>query len=147
MIDTARMRSKIEAYIASEKANHEQGLADWDAFIIRSKAEWVEKWGAEWQAAAERITERVRNGDVVTGDELPKERYSSTATWSTPYQDDKGMRRPDATFRPPSELIRMLDAIELLDEPLVSHTALAKVGINPSVMGNVSRYLSRGYVT
>lgn len=148
MINLAKLRAKIEKHIADAEAAHQQRVDEWDAYLAQHKAEWNQEWGEVWLKAADEIAEVIRAGEVITTKELPRRPggYNNPACYEEPYQDDKSRRKPDRTYKPPTELVQVLDALDLLDAPEVSHTALAKVGINGSVMSAVSRYLSRGYV-
>lgn len=140
MINVQKLRAKIEKHIADAEATHQQRVDDWDAYIKRDQTKWLEKHGRAWLKAIEGVAKAVKDGQVVTSSMLPDSR------WSEPYQDEMSRRRPDREYWAPTELVQVLDALDLLDATEVSHTALAKVGINASVMSAVSRYLSRGCV-
>lgn len=146
MINVAKLRAKIEKHIADAEAAHQQLVDYWDAYTVRHKAEWNEKFGDAWLKVVGEIEQVITAGEVIVLRDLPRRSGGNLAVWEAPYQDDKGRRRPDRTYKPPTELVQVLNALDLLDETEISHTALSKVGINASVMSAVSRYLSRGYV-
>jgi hypothetical protein len=147
VINVAKLREKIEKHIADAQSAHQQRLDEWDAYIQRHKTEWNEQFGDLWIKTADDIPQVIRAGEVIVLRDLPQRPGGNLAVWEMPYQDDKGRRRPDRAYTPPNELVQVLNALDLLDETEISHTALAKVGINGSVMSAVSRYLSRGYVS
>jgi hypothetical protein len=149
MINVAKFRAKIEEHIAAEKAAHAGRLKEWDAYLVRHKAEWIDEHGAGWLDTAKQITKKIKAGEVIRNDDVRSynnvhnNRHSSSRTWSAPYQDDQGRGRPDSVYRIPTEVCQVLDALELIDEPEISHTALVRVGVNTKVMAAVSRYLTR----
>lgn len=143
MINVEKLRSKIEEKIALDRAEHEKQLFAWNRFLGDHKAAWNEKWGKAWLESTIEISRTITDGGVVTQDMLPG-RHSGEWTYSVPFDDAEGNRRPASRFVVPMEFRQVLDALDLLDEKEVSHTALARVGINQTVMVRVSRYLS-GY--
>lgn len=138
MINIAKLKAKIEARIAEMRAEHETRLAEWEEHVQEDKREWLSKYKPTWEKAADAISTAVCNYEVVTRDMYPG------SCWSEPYSDKLGRGKPDKTFRPPTELVQVLNALEMFDEPEISHTALRQVGIMPADMNAVSKCLARG---
>jgi hypothetical protein len=140
MINVQKLRDKINARIGEERADFIQRTAEWADFIAWHQAEWVRAHKDEWTTATDRIDRALGHNRVVTSDMLPR---ASEKFWTEPWSDKLGQRKPPSgDYRPPSEVTQLLDALDLINEPEISHTALSKVGITSTVMGAASRWLA-----
>lgn len=144
MINTAQFRARIEKHIAETQKNHAQRVIDWDEFIVRHKKQWIEENGAEWQKFARSVTRLFNYGNPITQSMIPvKGRWNDLLVWSEPARDEQGRSRPERDNVTPLKLTRVLEALDLLNEPEISPTALARVGIPAQLMAEVSVMLAR----
>lgn len=139
MINVAKLKAKIEARIEELESEHQGRLTDWDEAVRESKQRWRDMYARQWSDAAVDISRSViQNDGVVTSFMYPGN------TWSEPYRDKLGRSKPEKIFRPPTELVQVLNALDMLDESEISHTALKFIGIMPADMAAVGKLLARG---
>lgn len=143
MINTDKLRKRINDKIAENEAKAGERVDEWDAYLGENRDEWVNAWGESWEAAARNILEKVKDRQVIVEADIPAHRYNRKQDrfYSTPYRFTDGRDKPRAA-KVPTEVTQLLDAIDLLGEIEISHTALAKMGCSHQVMTAVSRYLA-----
>lgn len=141
MIDVKKLREKITTHTEELKAAHKQRSEDWDEAMAASKVEWHDAYAVTWYRAIKVIKQKLDAGGVVERSDLPR---GNSEYWTEPYTND-GIQRPRTSdYSAPEEVTMLLNGLDLFDTDEVSHTALGRVGINATVMGAVSRWLTRG---
>jgi len=143
MINVQKLRDKINAKIEEDQQKAGERVDEWDAYLGEHRDEWVNTWGENWDTAARLILAKIKDRQVITEKDLPPwgSMRKQDRCYSEPYRFADGRDKPRAAVVP-TEITQLLDALELLDEAEISHTALAKVGVTSTVMGTASRYLA-----
>lgn len=141
MIDVKKLRATIDARTGVLKAAHANNLRKWNDNVAENKVAWRAAHNDAWRRAVDDISAVLDAGGVVTRDLLPGK---GQHVWSEPYSFDGFGPKPRANdYQPPEDVQILIGALDLLDEDEVSHTALARVGINATIMGTVQRWLYR----
>lgn len=97
-----------------------------------ARAQWCERYLPEWQVAAKRISARVRKGEPVTAEDLPRgnDRWDSRARLYDPIAIPN-----KADYRAPSDLINLMAILETIEGSVVTTNALRQLGVTPQALG------------
>lgn len=143
MIDVKKLREKIAARNAEVEARSSKYADEWDAYLGEHREQWVAARGEQWYVSARLILKKINNREVITEKDVPPHRYGGDQDrfYSAPYRFADGRDKPRKA-QVPHEVTQLLDALDLIGEDEISHTALGKMGCNNQVMTAVSRYLA-----
>lgn len=143
MINTDKLRKRINDKIAENEAKAGERVDEWAAYVAEHKTEWSKVWGDSWLTASQQIQKKIKNGEVIVEGDIPPygNHRKQDRFYSEPYRFTDGRDKPREA-QVPTEVTQLLDAIDLLGEIEISHTALAKMGCSHQVMTAVSRYLA-----
>lgn len=139
-IDRLALRQAVTDAVAAHRARHDARHAEWAELVAAERQRWVDEHLPRWGEAAKVIARKVRKGEPITGEELPKpSRYSGIETfdanlYSLRRPDGEIVRRPSEPYQPPHELISLGKALDVVTDEYVTHTGLRSLGITAATL-------------
>lgn len=136
--DVKALRAAAEQTMEADRAAWETKRAEENAALADERAAWLEKWGPEWLAATKAVAAKIRKGQPVVAEDLPRgDRYTSVELWH------EGRTRPRGEFRPSESLTTLLQVLAVVADDTVTAAALRNLGISPTTLARCVQRMSR----
>lgn len=125
--------------IDAESARLQREAAEKNAELEQQHAEWTAAYGEAWSACLTRLRKKLRNGQVIYTEDLPRSpRYGGVAVFGPRAQAYHSAR----TFESP-DLNNLIAVLSTITDETVTPSGLRAVGITPGALSAALRTLGR----
>lgn len=108
----------------------------------KERGQWMTLHAEPWAAAARAILRKLRKGEPVTGDDLPRK-----SQWNSDVAAYRPHRAASDEWSPPALLVDMKSVLEAVADDVVTTRQLDELGITRQALRHITPYLTAGTVS
>lgn len=148
-IDRKQLRQAVTDALAEHKARHDQAIQRWESAVELDRKAWIDDHLPAWGETAKVIARKVRKGEPIVREDLPRERHGSSPLlyrqddYSLRLPSGEQVRRPDRAYTAPYELSALGKALDVITDDEITHTALRSLGITGATLRDAIAQLGR----